>query len=90
MRLVNEIIELLSSQEPSLQTALLKAQVLAHRLGEFELQQWVDWELKGYPDSATLPDYRILRVTVMGNISNVAYRHTSQPLPLMKLDERLR
>jgi len=34
MRLLTEIIELLSSSKPDLENALFKAQVLAHRLGE--------------------------------------------------------
>lgn len=90
MQLVDEIIELLSASKPSLENALFKAQVLAHKLGEEELKKWVDSELKGYPDREDLPPYRVLHVTVMGNFSNGAYRYTDQPLPIMKVDKRLR
>lgn len=90
MQLVDEIIELLSASKPSLENALFKAQVLAHKLGEEELKKWVDSELKGYPDQEALPPYRVLLVTVMGNFSNGAYRYTDQPLPIMKVDKRLR
>lgn len=90
MQLVDEIIDLLSASKPSLENALFKTQVLAHKLGESELKQWVDSELKGYPDHSTLPPYRVLHVTVMGNFSNGAYRYSEQPLPLMKLDKRMR
>jgi AbiTii len=90
MQLIDEIIELLSSSKPSLDNALFKAQVLAHKLGEGDLKQWVDSELKGYPDTSNLPPYRVLHVTVMGNFSNGAYRYSEQPLPIMKLDKRLR
>lgn len=90
MQLIDEIIDLLSSSKPSLDNALFKAQVLAHKLGEIELKQWVDSELKGYPDTLNLPPYRVLNVTVMGNFSNGAYRYSEQPLPIMKLDKRLR
>ena len=41
MKLLSEIIELLSSSEPSIQNALFKAQVLAHQLGEAEMAAWV-------------------------------------------------
>lgn len=90
MQLVGEIIDLLSASKPSLENALFKAQVLAHKLGEQELKQWVDSELKGYSDRSALPPYRVLRVTVLGNFSNGAYRYSEQPLPMMKLDKRLR
>jgi hypothetical protein len=90
MQLIDEIIELLSSSKPSLDNALFKAHVLAHKLGEIELKQWVDSELRGYPDTSNLPSYRFLNVTVIGNFSNGAYRYSEQPLPIMKLDKRLR
>lgn len=90
MQLIDEIIELLSSSKPSLENALFKAQVLAYRLGEEDLKHWVDSELKGYSDASTLPPYRILNVTVMGNFSNGAFRYSEQPLPIMKLDKRIR
>jgi len=90
MQLVDEIIELLSSSQPSLENALFKAQVLAHKLGEADLKKWVDSELKGYPDREDLPPYRVISVTVMGNFSNGASRYSDQPLPIMKIDKRLR
>jgi hypothetical protein len=90
MRLVAEIIELLSSQTPSLENALFKAQVLAHRLGERELGAWVESELRGYPDKASLPSYRVLPVTILANITNGVHSHAEQPLPTWKLDQRVR
>lgn len=90
MRLLKEIIEELSSSAPSLENALFKAQVLAHQLGEQELKQWVASELKGYPNRASLPPYRIIPVTVMASINNGVKRYPEQPLPLMRIDKRLR
>lgn len=87
MQLVDEIIELLSASTPSLENALFKAQVLAHRLGEHDLKQWVDSELKGYTDPNNVPPYRVLKITLLGNVSNGAYRYTSQPLPLHHLEQ---
>ena len=90
MHLLDEIINLLSSSSPNLEDALFKAQVLAHRLGEQEMKQWVTNELKGYPDREHLPDYRVLHVTVMANLSNGVVRYTDQPLPMMGVDRKLR
>lgn len=90
MKLVSEIIDLLSSNKPSLQNALFKAQVLAHKMAEAELREWIDHELKGYPIDAELPSYRTVQATVLGNVSNGGYRYTEQPLPLNKIDPEIR
>jgi hypothetical protein len=90
MQLLNEIIDLLSASSPNLDDALFKAQVLAHRLGEQGMKQWVANELKGYPDRESLPAYRVLPVTVIANLSNGVMRYTDHPLPMMGVDQRLR
>lgn len=90
MQLIHEIIELLSSSNPNLGNALFKAQVLAHKLDEGELKQWVANELNGYPDSLNLPSYRVLYLTVMGNFTNGYMRYSNQPLPIISLEKRLR
>lgn len=90
MQLVDEIIDLLSSADPSVENALFKAQVLAHRMGEVDLARWVESELKGYAKDAELPSYRIVPITILGNASNEAYRVSEQPLPVMHLDPVIR
>lgn len=90
MQILQEIIDLLSSDKPSLENALFKAQVLAHRLGEAEMKQWVNNELKGYPDKNNLPDYRILPVTVMANVTNGYQVQNNHPLPMMRVKEKVR
>lgn len=90
MRLLDEIVDLLSSSTPNLENALFKTQVLAHRLGEEDLKCWVASELKGYPTKESVPPYRVIPVTVLGNISNGVQQHGEFPLPTMKLREPLR
>ena len=90
MHLIDEIIDLLSSNNPNLENALFKAKVLAHRLGESEFKQWIDFEVTGYPDITQLPSYRIIAVTVKGNASNSVYQYQDQPLPLNHLEKKLR
>ena len=90
MHLLNEIIDTLSSNEPRLENALYKAQVLAHRLGEVEMKNWVVSELKGYGDKSDLPQYRILPVTVMADLSNGVVRYSEHVLPLRLADPRVR
>jgi hypothetical protein len=90
MKLIHEIIELLSSDTGSLNNALLKAKVLLHKLGEKDLITWVNSELNGYNSIDDLPGYRVFKVSVMGNFSNLTYRYQDQPLPLAHLDKKLR
>lgn len=47
MKLLNEIIDALSSQDSSLTDALLKTKVLLHKIGHKELVEWVNRELNG-------------------------------------------
>ena len=88
MRLIGEIIEILSSNEVNLATALLKTKVLLFQLGEKEPMGWVNNELKGYASEDNLPSYRILNVVVKGNITNMVYRYQSLVLPTMHLDKK--
>lgn len=87
MKLIDEIIELLSSGGSDLTAALLKTKVLLHRLGEKELLDWVNGELQGYKSVDNLPDYRVLKVIVRCTISNGSYRHSNQAVPLKHLEE---
>lgn len=90
MKLLTDIINELSSPQPSLIDALVKTKVLLHRLGRKDLAEWVNNEINGYPDDAFLPDYRIVPAQVKGNITNGAYSYSDHPLPTMHLTEKQR
>jgi hypothetical protein len=80
--LLDEIIELLSSEQPSLTEALLKTKVLLHQIGKKNLAGWVNNELNGYPDEADVPDYRVLPSLVLANLRHMTFRATKHPIPL--------
>ena len=90
MRLLNELIESLSGERPTLTDALMKTKVLLHRLGQKELIGWVNLELTGYPEDVQVPDYRIFNVEIRGNVTNTAYTYNDQSLPTAHLGEDLR
>ena len=90
MKLIEEIIDLLSSGESNLTTALFKTKVLLHKLGEVDSLEWVNSALKGFPNADSLPNYRILDVNLRANASNSVYRYQAQPLPVMHLAEHIR
>jgi hypothetical protein len=90
MKLLDEIIGLLSSESASLTEALLKTKVLLHTIGRRELVEWVNYELNGYPEAETLPPYRTLRGQILANVNNAAWRAPAHPLPLGHLNDQQR
>lgn len=77
----------LDSRRP-LADALRLAKVLAAELESEELANWVDWELKGYPqEHADMPAYRRIPSTALAVISNGYYTHTAQQLPTYRLPD---
>ena len=90
MRLAEEIIASLSSEDSSLTGALLKTKVLLHKIGHKELVGWVNSELNGYSESDELPKYRILPSQVLANMASIAMQATAHPVPLAHLTKEQR
>ena len=90
MKLINEIIEILSSDEGKLSDALIKTKVLLHRIGHKELVEWVNKELNGYSDDGPIPSYRILSAAVLVDATNGEHSFSSHPVPLEHLSEDFR
>ncbi|WP_198087005.1 hypothetical protein [Variovorax sp. E3] len=85
MKLLDQIIELLSNDSGSLNEALLKTKVLLHKIGQKELTPWVTQELNGYDNDTAVPSYRQAHATVLGNVTNGYMRYTNHPLPIRHL-----
>ncbi len=90
MKILDDIIELLSDANGSLTAALLKTKVLMHTLGHAELAEWVNDELSGYPNDKPVPPYRIVGGRVAGNIQNIAMIQANVNLPTLHLPQKLR
>jgi hypothetical protein len=88
--LIDEIIQLLSTDQGSITEALLKTKILLHKIGHRELVEWVNEELNGYGEGKTVPSYRIIRANVVGNLVNMTIRASDHPIPIGHLtdDER--
>jgi hypothetical protein len=69
---------------------LRAAMVLAFRLKNQELKDWVDRELNGYPDGSTVPDYRVLPTAAFGTFTNgfQAIQNVAIPLNVFPDDTR--
>lgn len=90
MKLVDEIIEILSSDNGILSNALIKTKVLLHKMGHKELVIWVNKELNGYSQDDELPDYRIIPAQVHVSATNGAYQVNSHPIPMKHLDDEFK
>lgn len=90
MKLVDDLIDLLSDRDPSLTDALMKTKVLLHKLGRKDLAKWVNAELTGYPGDSQIPDYRHLNGHVKGNVTNGIYTQSKHPLPTLQLKPKTR
>ncbi len=90
MKLLDDIIDLLSDESGSLTAALLKTKVLMHTLGHAELAEWVNDELAGYPMDKPLPPYRIVGGRVVGHIQSMTMIQASVNLPTMHLPKKLK
>jgi len=94
MKLISDILNDLVNDQISLSVALNKTKVLATRIDNQALLNWVNSELKGYPNFDSVPDYRSTQGTVIGDFTNGRQHVTNYPLPLPELgddmDEKIR
>lgn len=92
MKLLDEIIALLSDSKGSLTDALLKTKILLHQAGKKDLAMWVTNELTGYPDDKkeNVPDYRHVGMQVYGHVIGYNMEHRSYPLPILHLKRESR
>jgi hypothetical protein len=88
--LLDDLITALSDEKESLTGILLKTKVFLHQIGKRDLADWAKHELNGYPDAASLPDYRRLPAQVRANVVSVAWRYSAHPLPTSHLTEEIR
>ncbi|WP_303638086.1 AbiTii domain-containing protein [Stenotrophomonas tuberculopleuritidis] len=85
-----EIVAILGSEQCNLVNALIKARILASQIGQDQLNEWVGWELTGYPEGAELPPYRRVKLTPKANLFNGLYRLNNQTLPTFALSDQQR
>lgn len=89
MELIGEIINLLVDEDKSLNSAFLKTKVLASRIKNNSLAEWVNNESNGYINDETLPDYRRdIQTLVQGDyiVGNAKYQN--QTIPVYSLSEK--
>lgn len=69
MALLADIQSSLLQENVSIGPVLLKFKFLASRLGSEPLQEWIKYELEGYPRGVEVPEYRKLEIVYRGTFS---------------------
>ena len=69
MTLLDEIRSDLVNDSANISNTLRKAKILASAIGLPEFRQWVDFELNGYRDRESVPEYRRVRPTNLGTLA---------------------
>lgn len=87
MKLISDIINELIDSEKSITSPLLKTKVLATRLKNNDLLNWVNSEINGYDTSGEVPEYRECTANVSGMCVNGYTQINDQPLPTFGLAE---
>jgi len=80
MNILTEIIKQLIDKSIDLTDSLLKIKVLASRLKNQTLYNWIDKELSGYNSEDILPKYRKTECILIGNFINGPMNMTNQIL----------
>ena len=91
MTITQQLQEDIVNEQVSLASILRRAKILAYRLGHEELKKWIDSELDGYPDEASIPHYRRHQAQNYGDFSRTFGGHvTNAPIPLVSLPDSLK
>ena len=88
MNLLDDIRSELVNESASLANTLRKAKILASDIGLPEFRQWVEFELNGYGDWESVPEYRRVRPINLGTLTGSFQRMDKNVvLPTFNLPE---
>lgn len=87
MELLTTIINELTDVKISLTSPLLKTKVMASRIGNKPLLEWVNKELTGYKITDFIPDYRKTKAEVCGDYQMGHWKVTNEIINFPEFDE---
>ena len=90
MSLLREIENGSTDATVDISTILRKAKILAARLKNQDLADWLERELNGYPDKVDVPDYRMAGGPVYGEFALPFQQLGTQQIPASVLPPNLR
>lgn len=87
MNVLTETVNFLADEKGSLTNGLYKLKLLASRIKNVELSNWINKELNGYEKEDVLPDYRITSSQLIGYFTNGYQDLPNQQIPFYVLPE---
>ena len=91
MNLLEDIQSTATDSSSNVETLLRKCKILAARLGNQQLEDWIIWESNGYPEDVPVPSYRVWSLEVKGHFSGPFYSGLKNaPIPTVLLPENIR
>lgn len=90
MALLQDIVAAATQKECDVPSLLRKTLVLASRLRNDELKNWVSYELNGYPEESLVPDYRKSDVISYGFFADRFVGQATLQVPVSVLPEEFR
>lgn len=91
MSLIEEILREAVDSNGDLGALLRKCKLLAARLGNKSLEDWLIWESNGYPRDISVPEYRTWPLTIKGHFSGPfgsGLRNVEVPIALLPQEVR--
>lgn len=85
----SSIIKEIANGKVDLMTSLKRAKVLFSALKNEKLKEWINYEISGYPENCTLPNYRIIKGEIIGSYfkgsmaAHIKYNNVSIPMGSM-------
>ncbi|MGE8430262.1 MAG: hypothetical protein ACN6O7_20450 [Sphingobacterium sp.] len=90
MKLLESIINDLVVTKVSLSDPLLKTKVLASRIRNQQLLDWVNSEVNGYGEEDSVPNYRAEYGILKGNYLNGYWQYTDAQIPLPNISSEIK
>lgn len=78
------ILELLS-EDNSLENVLFRLKTILHGLEDKNMYQWINYEVKGYPDEVEVPQYRVIGLTPIISFFDGRNSYKRLPAPVFHL-----
>lgn len=88
----SKIIKDMANNTIDIMTSLKRAKVLISALSNQKIIEWINYEISGYPENSTLPDYRIIKGELIGSYfkgsmaTHMQWNNVSIPLGKMPKD----
>lgn len=89
MSLIHDIQASAISQNSDIPTLLRMCKLLAARISHQQFGEWVDKELNGYPDSESLPEYRVVGVISYGSFHGPFATAARMQIPVSILPDQM-